>query len=127
GAIKKDGPSAGVTIVTSIISLLTNTPVQDDLAMTGEITLRGVVLPVGGIKEKVLAAKREDLHHIIIPRINEKDLRDIEGDALKEMHIHLVDNIDDCLRIAFPGAYKDEKNPNTGPWDREEGLAPANP
>ncbi|MDT8271773.1 MAG: endopeptidase La, partial [Desulfomonilia bacterium] len=102
GAIPKDGPSAGVTIVTSIISLLTGTVVRDDLAMTGEITLRGVVLPVGGIKEKVLAAKRSGITHIILPKMNEKDLHDIEGSLTRDLSIHLVENIEDVLTLAFP-------------------------
>ncbi|HVN72385.1 MAG TPA: endopeptidase La [Desulfomonilia bacterium] len=102
GAIPKDGPSAGVTIVTSIISLMTNKVVRDDLAMTGEITLRGVVLPVGGIKEKVLAARRAGFTTIILPRMNEKDLRDIEPYVTNDLTIHFVECIEDVLAIAFP-------------------------
>ncbi len=107
GAIPKDGPSAGVTIVTSIISLITSTVVRENLAMTGEITLRGVVLPVGGIKEKVLAARREGITEIILPRMNRKDLRDIEGEVLKDLNIHYVENIDEVLRLAFPDSRPD--------------------
>ena len=103
GAIPKDGPSAGVTIVTSIVSLLTDTVVSDDLAMTGEITLRGVVLPVGGIKEKVLAARRAGITTIVLPKMNEKDLRDIEPYVIGDLTIHFVENIEDVLAIAFPG------------------------
>ncbi|MCU0576292.1 MAG: endopeptidase La [Desulfobacterota bacterium] len=102
GAIPKDGPSAGVTIVTSIVSLLTERAVRDDLAMTGEITLRGVVLPVGGIKEKVLAARRAGISTIILPRMNEKDLRDIEPYVIDDLTIHFVENIEEVLAIAFP-------------------------
>jgi ATP-dependent Lon protease len=102
GAIPKDGPSAGVTIVTSIISLLTNKVVRDDLAMTGEITLRGVVLPVGGIKEKVLAARRAGCTTIILPKMNEKDLKDIEPYVTDDLTIHFVENIEDVLALAFP-------------------------
>jgi len=102
GAIPKDGPSAGVTIVTSIISLLSGKVVSQDMAMTGEITLRGVVLPVGGIKEKVLAARRAGISHIILPKMNEKDLKDIESNALDDMEIHLVETIDEVLALAFP-------------------------
>ncbi|MGC9323889.1 MAG: endopeptidase La [Desulfomonilia bacterium] len=101
GAIPKDGPSAGVTIVTSIISLLTGKVVRDDLAMTGEITLRGVVLPVGGIKEKVLAARRAGITTVLLPKMNEKDLADIEGSVTKDLTIHLVENIEEILKFAF--------------------------
>ena len=102
GAIPKDGPSAGVTIVTSIISLITDKSVRDDLAMTGEITLRGVILPVGGIKEKVLAARRAGITNIILPMMNAKDLQDIEAYVIKDLHIHFVENIEEVLKIAFP-------------------------
>lgn len=102
GAIPKDGPSAGVTMVTALMSLLSGRPVRDDLAMTGEITLRGVVLPVGGIKEKILAARRAGIHEIVLPRLNEKDLSDIEGKLLVDLNIHLVDTIDEVLALAFP-------------------------
>ena len=103
GAIPKDGPSAGVTLITSLISLLSGKTVTPELAMTGEITLRGVVLPVGGIKEKVLAAKRAGIKRIILPRMNAKDLKDIEGgDTLSGIEIHLVENIEEVLSLAFP-------------------------
>lgn len=107
GAIPKDGPSAGVTIVTSLLSLITGKVVREDLAMTGEITLRGVVLPVGGIKEKVLAARRAGITEIIMPRMNEKDLRDIEPHVLKDLTIHYVDNIGEVIELAFPEASED--------------------
>lgn len=102
GAIPKDGPSAGVTLVTSIVSLLTNKVVREDLAMTGEITLRGVVLPVGGIKEKVLAARRAGFTNIILPKMNQKDLVDIEPYVTDDLTIHFVETIEDVLAIAFP-------------------------
>jgi ATP-dependent Lon protease len=102
GAIPKDGPSAGVTIVTSIVSLLTGRAVREDLAMTGEITLRGVVLPVGGIKEKVLAARRAGITDIILPRMNGKDLQDIEPYVTQDLNIRFVENIEEVLKIAFP-------------------------
>lgn len=102
GAIPKDGPSAGVTLVTSIISLLTDKVVREDLAMTGEITLRGVVLPVGGIKEKVLAARRAGFTTIILPRMNQKDLIDMEPYVTSDLTIHFVETIEDVLSIAFP-------------------------
>ncbi len=110
GAIPKDGPSAGVTIVSSLLSLITGKAVREDLAMTGEITLRGVVLPVGGIKEKVLAARRAGITEIIMPKMNEKDLRDIEPHILKDIAIHYVENIGEVIKLAFPEA-KEEVTP----------------
>jgi ATP-dependent Lon protease len=104
GAIPKDGPSAGVTLVTSLVSLVTGTVVRENLAMTGEITLRGVVLPVGGIKEKILAARRSGITQIIMPRMNEKDLADIEPVVLSDMTIHYVENIGEVMELAFPEA-----------------------
>src|SRR5579885_2713098 len=104
GAIPKDGPSAGVTMTASIASLLTGRPVRSDLAMTGEITLRGKVLPVGGIKEKVLAARRAGIKTVILPRRNEHDLDDIPPEVRAEMEIVFVDTIDDVLAHAFRSA-----------------------
>ncbi len=101
GAIPKDGPSAGITMATSIVSGLTQIPVRSDVAMTGEITLRGKVLPIGGIKEKLLAAHRAGIHTIILPNDNEKDLADISESILKEMTIHPVGNMDEVLKIAL--------------------------
>ncbi len=101
GAIPKDGPSAGVTMMTALVSLLTNTPVKKNLAMTGEITLRGQVLPVGGIKEKVLAAHRTGIKTLILPKWNEKDLEDIPPKVRKEITFHFVDNMLDVLDIAL--------------------------
>ncbi|HEY3174957.1 MAG TPA: endopeptidase La [Candidatus Polarisedimenticolia bacterium] len=101
GAIPKDGPSAGVTMVVSLVSLLTATPCSPDLAMTGEITLRGKVLPVGGIKEKVLAARRAGVHTVILPARNEKDLVDIPESLRQDMTFHFVESLDDVLAIAL--------------------------
>lgn len=101
GAIPKDGPSAGVTMLTSLTSLLTNKTVKRDLAMTGEITLRGLVLPVGGIKEKVLAAHRAGVRTIILPKWNRKDLEEVPAKVKKEIAFHFVDEMMEVLRIAL--------------------------
>ena len=102
GAQPKEGPSAGVTVLTAMASILAGTPVREDLAMTGEITLRGKVLPVGGVKEKVLAAHRAGLRRVLIPRRNEVDLEDIPPDLREEMAVVLIESIDDVLREALP-------------------------
>ena len=102
GAIPKDGPSAGVTMLTALASLLTDKAVVSDLAMTGEITLRGQVLPVGGIKEKVLAAHRAGIKRIILPDWNEKDLEDVPEKVRKAIRFHFVETMDDVLRTALP-------------------------
>ena len=101
GAIPKDGPSAGITIATSICSALTNIPVRCNLAMTGEITVRGRVLPIGGLKEKLLAAHRQGIYELILPKDNEKDLPDIPEIIRKEMNLHFVTNMDEVLKIAL--------------------------
>jgi ATP-dependent Lon protease len=102
GAIPKDGPSAGVTMVTAMVSELTRRPVRGDLSMTGEITLQGKVLPVGGIKEKVLAAKRLGIKEIILPRQNDKDVKeDLSEELRKGLTIHLVNTIDEVLLLAL--------------------------
>ncbi len=101
GAIPKDGPSAGVTMLTALASLLTNKPVKKDLAMTGEITLRGQVLPVGGVKEKVLAAHRAGIKTLILPKFNAKDLEDIPKKVQKDIEFHFVDKMRDVLKLAI--------------------------
>jgi len=101
GATPKDGPSAGIAIVTALTSLLLDRPVPPDLAMTGEITLRGKVLPVGGIKEKILAAKRAGITHVLIPAANEKDLVEIPPDRISDLKIEPVERIEQVLQIVF--------------------------
>jgi ATP-dependent Lon protease len=108
GAIPKDGPSAGVTMLTALVTLLTNRTVKRDLAMTGEITLRGLVLPVGGIKEKVLAAHRAGVKTLILPKWNKKDIEEVPAKVRKEITFHFVDEMMEVLRIAI------EKAPTPG-------------
>jgi len=101
GAIPKDGPSAGITITTAMISAFTNRPSFHLVGMTGEITLRGRVLPVGGIREKVLASHRAGLKKVIFPERNEKDLEDIPKDVLKEIELITVKHMDEVLPVAL--------------------------
>jgi ATP-dependent Lon protease len=103
GAIPKDGPSAGITIATTIASALTRIPVRGDVAMTGEITLRGRVLPIGGLKEKLLAAHRHGITEVVLSRDNENDLTDVPPNILKDMKVTFVDSMDEVLRIALAG------------------------
>ncbi len=101
GAIPKDGPSAGVTMFTALTSLLTRRPIRHDIAMTGEITLRGAVLPVGGIKEKVLAARRAGIHTVILPKKNEKDLEEVPENAKKDLNFLFVQRMDEIIPLAL--------------------------
>jgi ATP-dependent Lon protease len=114
GAIPKDGPSAGITLATALVSLLTNRPVRPDIAMTGEITLSGRVLPVGGIKEKVLAAHRLGIKGIILPKRNEKAVKeDIADNIRADLEIRLVSSIDEVLELAL-GAPAAKDSPHAG-------------
>ncbi len=111
GAIPKDGPSAGVTIASALVSLLTDHPLQPDLAMTGEITLRGKVLPVGGIRDKVLAAHRAGVKTVILPKRNEADLRDVPEAVRRELEFHFVEAVDEVFEVAFPSIFEHTSAP----------------
>jgi len=106
GATPKDGPSAGITVFTALTSLLTGRSVRSDVALTGEITLRGLVLPVGGIKEKVLAAKRAGIHTVLLPERNRKDVEDIPKDIRKDMTFHYIHTVEDALPLALTDGWK---------------------
>jgi len=101
GAVPKDGPSAGITMLTSLASIFTQRKVKSNLAMTGEITLRGKVLPVGGIKEKILAAKRSGIKEIVLSAKNKRDIQEIEKNYIKGMSFHYVDSVDEVLKLAL--------------------------
>ena len=102
GAVPKDGPSAGITMATALASLYSNKPVRDDVAMTGELTLSGLILPVGGIREKVLAAHRTGIRHVILPRDNEAELEKLPSRVREEMQVTLVDRLEDAVKVAIP-------------------------
>jgi ATP-dependent Lon protease len=106
GAVPKDGPSAGVAMFTALASLFLNRPVRHDVAMTGEITLRGLVLPIGGLKEKTLAAKRAGIKQVIVPARNEKDLPDIPDEVKNTLRFHFVKNVDEVLEVALGAGAK---------------------
>ncbi len=110
GAIPKDGPSAGITLAVALASVLTGLPVRNDIAMTGEITIKGRVLPVGGLKEKLLAAKRYGIKNVIIPKENEKDLKDISREIIENLNIILVENMDQVLSLTLIGLKDKFKN-----------------
>ena len=121
GATPKDGPSAGIAMVTTIVSVLTQIPVRRDIAMTGEVTLRGRVLPIGGLKEKLLAAHRGGVKTVLIPKENEKDLADIPDNVKRDLEIIPVSNADEVIRHALV------RQPTPIEWTEEEEAAPAKP
>ncbi|MCG8422296.1 MAG: endopeptidase La [Proteobacteria bacterium] len=108
GAIPKDGPSAGITMATAIASALLRIPARQDIAMTGEITLRGRVLPIGGLKEKLLAAHRAEIFHVAIPEENQKDMKEIPDEVKKDMTVHVVSHMDEVLKLALAHENPDE-------------------
>ncbi len=120
GAIPKDGPSAGLAMVTSIVSVLTGIPVRKDIAMTGEVTLRGKALGIGGLKEKLLAALRAGTKTVIIPKENEKDLEDIPDNVKEDLELIFVDNVDDVLKIALTKPLIPIE------WDESESVSSSN-
>ena len=130
GAIPKDGPSAGITMATAITSALLRVPVRQNIAMTGEVTLRGRVLPIGGLKEKILAAHRAGVTTVVIPDDNTKDLKDIPESVLAEMTVVPVKHMDEVLRTALKVANPEEflREPSlVVDWRVVDAIVPADP
>jgi ATP-dependent Lon protease len=115
GAVPKDGPSAGITMATAIASLVRDEPVSEEVGMTGEVTLTGQVLPIGGVREKTLAAQRAGLKRVILPRENEPDLEDLPAETRRELEFVLVDSIDEVLEAAFDGKRTGRRKPSPLP------------
>jgi ATP-dependent Lon protease len=109
GATPKDGPSAGIAIATAIVSALTGIPIRGDVAMTGEITLRGRVLPIGGLKEKAVAAHRNGIKHVIIPFANAREVEELPEEVQKSVHFHGVKSMDDVLAVALRADARPER------------------
>jgi ATP-dependent Lon protease len=124
GAVPKDGPSAGVTMVTAIVSLVTGRPVSEEVAMTGEVTLTGQVLAIGGVRDKVLAAQRAGIHTVVLPKENEPDLEDLPNETRKGIEFVLADHVDEVLATAFDGASPVEAPRRVGSPERKA-AAPA--
>ena len=108
GAVPKDGPSAGITMATALLSAVTHTPVRADLAMTGEVTLRGRVLPIGGLKEKILAAKMAEVKTVLVPKENEKDIEEIPGEIKDGLEIVFVETMEEVADRALISGGRDE-------------------
>ena len=115
GAIPKDGPSAGITIATAMLSVFTNRPVRRSLAMTGEITLRGNVLPIGGLKEKILAARRTGITKVVCPKLNKKELDEVPAQLKRGLEFHLVEEFDEVLKLALVPPLEPRVFPSSGP------------
>jgi ATP-dependent Lon protease len=126
GGIPKDGPSAGITLTTALVSLMTDTPVRHDIAMTGEVTLQGRVLPVGGIREKCLAALNQGITNVIIPFANAKDLADIPKQFKDKMNFILAENLDEVFAVAFDRNAKGAKKASGG-GTKKDGKKPKSP
>ena len=109
GATPKDGPSAGITMVSSLLSLLTNTPIINNLAMTGEITLTGKILAIGGMKEKIIAAKRSGFNNLIFPKDNVKDYAELPKHITQGVKVHFVNYYDEVIKLAFPHGLKKKR------------------
>ena len=122
GAIPKDGPSAGITMATALVSTLCGTKVRKDVAMTGELTLTGRVLPIGGVKEKLLGAVRAGISTIIIPKENEADLEDLKDDVRKQLTVHLVENLNQVIDLALVSNNSKSKSAKNG--RRRKSAAP---
>lgn len=129
GGVPKEGPSAGISMCTAVISALTGRPVKAHVAMTGEITLRGRVLPIGGVKEKLLGAHRAGITDIILPKENAKDLEDVPGNIRKKLDIHLAEHMDEVLRIALAEAKEGDEEvvPVPGAHAQPDAQHPGNP
>ena len=122
GAVPKDGPSAGITMVTAIVSLVSGRPVSDEVAMTGEVTLTGQVLPIGGVREKVLAAQRAGVRTVVLPKENEPDLQDLPAETRKELLFVLADHVDEVLEAALDGAMPSRRPSGVGSPERKAAL-----
>jgi ATP-dependent Lon protease len=122
GAVPKDGPSAGITMVTAIVSLVSGRPVSEDVAMTGEVTLTGQVLGIGGVREKVLAAQRAGVSTVVLPRENEPDLEELPAETRKELEFVLTDHVDEVLAVALDGAMPSRRPSGVGSPERKAAL-----